>query len=106
VTLQQIYDTSRDQPFRQRCEGAILKAAEDIVGEDYATLLFSKEKADKRNAVGVAVLNGNVRTLDSLIKAVAADIGEVADPATLTDGQIDTSVASVWDDVAGVMFGE
>lgn len=44
--------------------------------------------------------------MQSFYSSVAADVGDVADQSTITDGAIDTSVDSVWDDIAGVTFEE
>ena len=106
MTLQQVYDTSVDDVFRKRVKASVLQAAESIVGEDWSGQGFSKTKADKRHAVGVKILNGDGNLMIAFANAVAANIGEVDDPSTLTDNQIDSAVSSIWDDIAGVMYGE
>jgi len=82
------------------------RAANSIVGEDWQTAGYSQAKANKRHQLGVTVLGGSKGALQSFYDSVAAQIGDVADQSSLTDGQIDTSVDSVWDDIAGVTFDE
>jgi hypothetical protein len=76
----------------------MFKAALQIVGE--ATGTMSSAMFTKRHNLGCGVLNGGY--LDSFAKALASQIGEVADPSTILDATIESAISSVWDDVAGV----
>jgi len=106
MSLQQIADTILDGNYRKRVEAAVLKAAVSIVGEDWQTAGFSELKANKRHNLGVSVLNGDNGKIVAFIKTSASQIGEVADPSTILDATIDSSVSAIWDDIAGVKFGE
>lgn len=106
MSLAQISDTAANAPFRSRVQAAMIKAAEDIVGEDWVTAGFTVTKAKKRHAIGVQALQNGGSIITAFVNAVAADIGEVADPSTLLDADIGNSVSALWDDIAGVMHGE
>jgi hypothetical protein len=105
MSLQQIYDASLHPTFVQQVKAAVWKAAEAIVGEDWQTSGYSQAKATKRHTIGVEILRGNPQTMQSFVNAVAADV-EPADPSSVADNDIDTSVAAVWDDIAGVTYEE
>ena len=106
MSLQQQADVSADPLFQGRVRMSTYRAANSIVGEDWQTAGYSQAKANKRHQLGVTVLGGSKGALQSFYDSVAAQIGDVADQSSLTDGQIDTSVDSVWDDIAGVTFDE
>lgn len=106
MSLQQQADVSQDALFQGRVRMSTYRAANAIVGEDWHTAGYSEAKANKRHDLGVLVLSGSKSALTSFYNAVAADIGNVDDQATLTDMQIDTSVDSVWDDIAGVSYDD
>ena len=106
MSLQQQADVAADPLFQERVRMSTYRAANSIVGEDSVTLGFSTAKANKRHALGVDVLGGDRVLLSSFYNSVGADLGDVADQSTITDGAIDTSVDSVWDDIAGVTFAE
>jgi hypothetical protein len=106
MTLQQQADVSEDPLFQGRVRLSTYRAANSIVGEDWQTAGFSQAKADKRHQLGVTILGGSKGAMQSFYDSVAADVGDVADQSTITDAAIDTSVDSVWDDIAGVTFEE
>lgn len=106
MSLQQQADTAADPDFQARVKMSAFRAANAVVGEDWQTANFSQAKADKRHALGVQVLGGDRVILSSFYNSVGADVGDVADPSTILDATIDTSVDSVWDDIAGVTFDE
>ncbi len=106
MTLAQEAAAAADADFRDRIIMSTVRAAASVGGEDYVTAGYSQRKADKRSALSVKVLSGDRSILNSFVRAVSADAGGVADPSTVTDAAIDTSVDSTWDDIAGVMFGE
>lgn len=106
MTLLDVYATSLDQEFIHQVESAMYAAALTVVGEDGVTATYSVAKTDKRHATGKAILSGDGRMLGVFVKAVAASIGDVVDPKTLTDLQITNAVDDVWNDVAGVKFEE
>jgi hypothetical protein len=104
MTLQQQAACAVDQGFQDRCRLAVYKGATDIVGEDTSSM--SAEKASKRYLLGMKVLAGGPNILTVFYRAVATQVGDVADPATIVDGDINTAVSAVWDDIAGVKYGE
>lgn len=106
MSLIQIFDTSGNATFRARVNAAMTKAAEAIVGEDWVTAGFSATKAKKRHAIGVQTLQNGGSIITAFVNAVSADIGEVADPGSILDADIENSVSALWDDIAGVMHGE
>ena len=106
MSLDQQLNTSEDPDFQGRTRMSTFRAANSIVGEDWQAAGYSEAKANKRHALGVKVLAGDRVVLTSFYNSVAADVGDVADPSTITDAAIDTSVDSVWDDIAGVTFEE
>lgn len=104
MTLLDIYNTSLTADFIKQVESAMYSAAIAIVGEDgYGS---SAGRTAKRHSLGVKILNGDSRALPSFVKAVASNVGDVANPSSLSDATISTSVASVFDDIAGVLFTE
>lgn len=106
MTLVQQDATAQDATFRGRVQQSVYRAATQIVGEDSSATGFSDSKTAKRHVLGVTVLSGQRRVLESFFRAVATQVGDVADPATIIDGDIDTMVDSVWDDIAGVKYSE
>ncbi len=104
MTLDQINATAATASFAQKTRAAITKAALQIVGEDPAAM--SAGKATKRHDLGVAVLNNPVTMIKRFLYPLAAYIGEVADPETLTDTDVENGVSAIWDDVAGVTYAE
>jgi len=106
MSLQQQADVSQDSLFQGRVRMSTYRAANAIVGEDWHTAGYSEAKAKKRHDLGVLVLSGSKSALTSFYNAVAADVGDVDDQSTIVDATIDTSVDSVWDDIAGVTYDE
>ena len=106
MTLQQQADVSQDPLFQGRVKASTYRAANAVVGEDWQLANYSQAKADKRHQLGVTVLSGSQGALLSFYSSVGADVGDVADQSTILDTAIDTSVDSVWDDIAGVTFEE
>ena len=106
MSLQQQADVAADPLFQGRVRMSTYRAADAVVGEDWQTAGYSQAKADKRHQLGVTILGGSKGAMQSFFNSVAAQIGDVADQSTLTDGAIDTSVDSVFDDIAGVTFEE
>lgn len=106
MSLDQQAAVSQDPLFQGRARMSTYRAANSIVGEDWQTAGYSQAKADKRHQLGVTVLGGSKGAMQSFFDSVAAQIGDVADQSTLTDLQINNSVDSVWDDIAGVTYAE
>jgi len=104
MSLLQIGDTEVDAEFRKRVRAQVYKSANAFVGEDPAS--SSQEQVDKRHLVCQRVFRNDEALLVSFYAAVAADIGEVDDPSTITDVQIETSVNGLWDGISGVKYGE
>lgn len=102
MSLLQISETSANFEFRNKVHAAMFVAALQIVGEASGTM--SPAMLTKRHNLGCAVLNGGY--LDSFAKALAGEIGEVADPATILDADIQSTISAVWDDIAGVTGAE
>lgn len=106
MTLQQQADVSNDPLFQGRVQMSTYRAANAVVGEDWQTLGYSQAKADKRHQLGVTILGGSKGAMQSFFDSVAAAVGDVTDQSLITDATIDTTVDSVWDDIAGVTFAE
>jgi hypothetical protein len=106
MSLQQQSDVSKDVLFQGRVTMSTYRAANSIVGEDWQTLGYTEAKANKRHDLGVLVLSGSKSALTSFFNSVAADVGDVTDQSLIADATIDTSVDSVWDDIAGVTYAE
>lgn len=106
MSLQQQSDVAADPLFQGRVRMSTIRAANAIVGEDWQTASFSQAKADKRHQLGVTILGGSQGSMQSFFNSVAAIDGDVADQSTILDATIDTTVDSVWDDIAGVTFDE
>ena len=105
MTLQQIGTTASDNTFKAKVKAAVYKAAIAIIGEDPATL-NSTSQASKRHTLGQRVLQDHNSVLENFYYAVATQVGEVADPGTIADLDIDNAVSALWDDVAGVTYAE
>jgi hypothetical protein len=106
MSLDQQSAVSNDPLFQGRCQMSTYRAANAVAGEDWVTAGYSQAKATKRHQLAVTILGGSKGAMQSFYDSVAAQIGDVADQSSLTDGQIDTSVDSVFDDIAGVTFEE
>lgn len=105
--LQDIFNTSQHVGFIQRVRAAVFSAALAIAGENPAgPPVRSQEVVDKRHAVCLRVFADDGKTLSAFYSSVAANVGDVANPDTLSDTQIENSVSAVWDDIAGVKYGE
>ena len=106
MSLEQQSAVALDPLFQGRVRMSTTRAANSIVGEDWQTANFSQAKADKRHQLGVTILSGSQGTMQSFFTSVAAADGDVADQSSIPDATIDTTVDSVWDDIAGVTFDE
>lgn len=104
MTLDQINVTAADADFQAKVSAAVYKAAVAIIGEDPSGM--SAGKAAKRHQLGTQVLQGRGNFMDSFVRTVASQIGEVASPSTIADLDIENSVSAVWDDIAGVTYDE
>lgn len=93
-----------DTTFRARVKQAVIKAAHAVVGED--TSSYSTAKATKRHDLGVVILAGNEMRISTFIYSVASLVGNEDDQVDILDATIDTTVSSVWDDIAGVTYAE
>lgn len=78
---------------------AIMKNATLIVGED-----ASGTVAAKRHTLGVKVLSGAVS--QQMVPTVVASLDGAAALPDPSDAEIDTAIAAVWNDHAGVKYGE
>lgn len=103
MSLDQITAARTNDTFKSRVMSAAWKAALDIVGEA-ATASPNVDK--KRHDFGVRILNDDSTAMTAVVSAVAANAGEVSDPTSVSDAVIDTSVASVWNDIAGVQSAD
>ncbi len=100
MSLDEITNARTNSTFKARVESSVWKAALNIVGE----AATADPKIDqKRHDLGAKVLNRDVRVMEAFIRTVSANAADgVADSTTITDATIDTSVSSVWNDIAGV----
>ena len=102
MSLIDISNTIKDGYFVNRVEASMLKAAVAIVGEDGYGV--SASKTHKRHTLGVKVLSGGF--LIAFTKSIASQVGDVADPNTISDTSIDSATSAVWNDIAGIKFDE
>jgi hypothetical protein len=100
MTLAQQATTAQHQGFRDKVEMSMFGAASDILGETQGVTTDAIH--NKRHDLGVKVVRNDKGIREVFIKCVASLVGDVADPDTITDGDIDTQVAAVWNDIAGV----
>lgn len=87
--------------FRDRVKVATVIAAVAIQGE--AVGAFSEQQYQKRQRLSSRVLTNPAGPLESFVWAVTAN---AAITSGSTDGDIQFTVNSVWDDVAGVDAGD
>ena len=92
-----------DTDFRSRVKQAVIKAAHSIVGESPSA---SSAKDTKRHELGLSVLRGNDIVTNGFIYSVATQVGDEDNQVDILDASLDTTVASVWDDIAGVTYSE
>lgn len=93
--------TLADNPaFKTRIKGAMITSAVSIVGEaitDNKQILL-----DKRHILGVEILNSPDSKLAAFSYAVASNPTVLAAGLSATDGDIEFTVNSVFNDIAGV----
>jgi len=95
---------SGDGNFRNKIKVAVLKVATDIVGEIPAAGP-KIPKDDKRHALGVLILTPGAITSYTLLFAEAcAALGTLT--IASTDADVEFTVTSIWDDLAGVTGAE
>ena len=88
--------------FRDKVRVAAVIAALQVQGEDAST--YSEQQYQKRQKLAGRVLaNGGTGTLEQFAWAVAAN---AAIDSSSSDGDIQFTVNSVWDDLAGVDAGD
>src|SRR5262245_5557569 len=101
------YDTdftnANDEGLQKRVRVSMCNAALSIVGEALSGAGLTV-KHEKRHALGVAVLaDGGLAQLERFMFAAVA--GGAITPSS-TDAQIDTRIAGIWDDLAGVLVSD
>lgn len=111
-----IYNLGYNSELRKITEASILLAATQISGEDPSGK--TAIEASKRHSLATRVLNGSQSMAMIFAKAVAAQPGfntvvDINSDGSLNytgtgslDGDLDYTVASIWDDVAGVSFAD
>lgn len=92
-------ELAKNEVFRGRVQVAMSTAAKDIVGEVITS--GDEEKHRKRHLLGHAILLSPNNYLDAFVKAVVTN--QVITEASL-DGDIQFTVNSVFDDLAGVLI--
>ena len=91
------YANANDGPLQQRVRVAMVNTATLIAGEAPSSG-FARD--EKRHALAVSVLSdGGLKDLERFMFAAVA--GGAVTPAS-SDAQIDTRLASIWNDLAGV----
>jgi hypothetical protein len=111
-----IYDLGINSELRKLTEGSIMVAATQISGEDPAGK--TTIELAKRQSLANRVISGSQRQAIIFAKAVAAQAGfysvvtiEASGSLTYTgtgtlDSDLDFTVSSVWDDIAGITFAD
>jgi hypothetical protein len=111
---------ANNNEFKTRIKMLMIKTGTSIVGEDTTTM--NESRAEKRHKLGVSVLNYpdiNVEkfaytcAVQSGLNSVVSvgGTGLPTDPLIYTggstlDNDIEFTISSVWDDIAGVKFTE
>ena len=118
MNLQEINELSKNSELRKRVKSAILVAATQISGEDPTTVTpaLTAIQAQKRHSRATLVINSSQKQAEVFANAISAQpglystiqIGEndelVYEGTGTLDGDIQFTVNSVWDDVAGVSY--
>jgi hypothetical protein len=89
-------DLAQDSTFLARVQMAMVQAALQIIGEDPGT---DAALSYRRQSLGVTVLQRPAEMAPRFAWAVAANVAVTADSV---DGDIQFTVATVWNDIAGV----
>ena len=99
------YSLSRNETFQARIESAIVAAAIQINGESTSV---NTDKDAKRKALAIAIINntfGYVAIFARLVAAnstISAAYAATPNQSVIPDGDIEFTIASVFDDAAGV----
>ncbi len=89
--------------FAGRIRMASVRAAEQILAET------PNPKANverKRQALAVSVIQNPTMNLNSFVHATLEYAGISSLTSTSLDSDIDTAISAIWNDVAGVVFGD
>lgn len=104
MALIDITTLANSPTFRNRVKGAMVTTAISVVGE---ALTPGKETLlDKRHSLGVEILNSTDGKVNSFALSVAANPTVLAAGEAATDGDIEFTVVSVYNDIAGVKNSE
>ena len=96
------YAAANDESLQQKMRVAMCNTALAIVGESQAS--GTTVKIQKRHALGVAVLaDGGLAQLE---RFMFAGVAAGALTTGSSDAAIDTRLASIWDDLAGVLISD
>lgn len=95
------YANATDPAFQNRVQIAVVKAAANVAGEAQGAM--GQVKWIKRHTLAVAVLAAPETYVQKFSFGVVRE--GLVTPAS-TDADIEFTVASLWDDFAGVMDGE
>lgn len=94
----------KDPGFNARVTAAIVTAAQQISGEEMTA--GHETYYDKRAQLALEVLRAPVQKTSSFVWGVAVNPTIVASGTAASDGDIQFTVNSVWDDIAGIRSGE
>lgn len=93
-----------DSDYRRKIQVAIVRSALDVVGEARPGVSTGAQAYyNQRHALGVAILNDSAAYVDRFAWAVAVNPVITAESP---DGDIEYTVHSVFDDIAGVNADE
>jgi len=87
-----------DETLVATIKQAIKKNATAIVGEAGTGTIIQK-----RHDLGVVVLRNNMQIINAMVDTTVASLDGATALPSPTDGEIDTAIAAVWNDHAGVM---
>lgn len=98
------FTAANDGALRQKVWMAMHSAALAIVGE---TPSSNNKRDEKRHQLGVSVLNADFSLDQALLdRFMFAAVANGSLTTSSTDGAIDTRVAAIWNDLAGVTGSE
>lgn len=104
MALIDINSIAEHPEFRRRVKGALVKMSVLIVGE--AVAIDKVTLGSKRHALGVDVLNNPDSKINAFSYATAANPSITSSGVSAPDGDIEYTVITVFNDIAGVLNSE
>ena len=97
ATLTELHTFATDTTYQGKVKASVIKAALNIAGEAQGVMTLIV--TTKRQELASRILRS---TLDQFILTWSLAVASNINSITPTDAQIDTAVAAIWNDMAGV----